>query len=220
MARVATGRASRRSPWRGASGEPALIAKALHARTFSLKQPDAVRGAQEASPSIWVRWPTSTTSAPTSRCWRSCRSHSPISRSATSRAVAERLPRCIALLDLPVGLALRSQLGFFRVLVEVVRGRYGEAIDRASEVHELFRRTRPARSRGLRVHTAPHHRSRPRRHHRARPAGSEQRIRDRLRTRAAAVQRRSCCSISVAATKRSRGSPIAAVRHPSVRSTT
>ena len=59
-------------------------------------------------------------------------------------AVADRLPRCIALLDLPVGLALRSQLGFFRVLVEVIRGRYGEAIDRASEVHELFRRTRPA----------------------------------------------------------------------------
>ena len=30
------------------------------------------------------------------------------------------------------------------MLVEVIRGRYGEAIDRASEVHELFRRTRPA----------------------------------------------------------------------------
>src|SRR6185295_19839959 len=55
-------------------------------------------------------------------------------------AVAARLPTCIALLDHPVGLALRSQVGYFRALVEVIRGRYGEAVARAAEVHELFRR--------------------------------------------------------------------------------
>ena len=65
-------------------------------------------------------------------------------------AVADRLPRCIALLDLPVGLALRSQLGFFRVSSKS----YGVGTARPSTERAGARAvsSHPScRSRGLRV---------------------------------------------------------------------
>ena len=124
-------------------GDPELVAKALHARTFSLKQPAAVAERRKVAVQLGALSDHHDLGADVTLLAELQIALADLALGDIP-AVAERLPRCIALLDLPVGLALRSQLGFFRVLVEVIRGRYGEAIDRASEVHELFRRTRPA----------------------------------------------------------------------------
>ena len=124
-------------------GDPGLVAKALHARTFSLKQPMAVEERKRVALELGALACEHDLGADVTLLAELQIALADLALGDIP-AVAARLPRCIALLDLPVGLALRSQLGFFRVLVEVIRGRYGEAIDRASEVHELFRRTRPA----------------------------------------------------------------------------
>ncbi len=124
-------------------GDPALLAKALHARTFSLKQPDAVPERKEVAVEIAALAEDDDLGADIALLGELQVALADLALGDLP-AVAERLPRCVALLDQPVGLALRSQVGYFRALVEVMRGRYGEAIARAGEVHELFRRTRPA----------------------------------------------------------------------------
>jgi hypothetical protein len=58
-------------------------------------------------------------------------------------AVEARLLRCVGMLDRPVGHALRSQVGFFRALFDVLRGRYTDAASHAEEAYEVFRRSRP-----------------------------------------------------------------------------
>jgi tetratricopeptide (TPR) repeat protein len=66
-------------------------------------------------------------------------------------AVEDRLPRCLGMLDRPVGQALRSQVSFFRALFEIQRGRYGAGVDHAAQAYEMFRRSRPAEAEVFRL---------------------------------------------------------------------
>ena len=123
-------------------GDPALLAKALHARTFSLKQPESVPERKQVAVEIAALADEHGLGADVALLGELQIALADLALGDIN-AVAARLPTCISLLDHPVGLALRSQVGYFRALVEVIRGRYGEAVARAAEVHELFRRTRP-----------------------------------------------------------------------------
>lgn len=58
---------------------------------------------------------------------------------------------CIAMLDRPVNQALRSQIGFFRALIETVRGNYDGADGRFEAAVEMFRRSRPTEADAYRL---------------------------------------------------------------------
>ena len=61
------------------------------------------------------------------------------------------LMSCVALLDRPVNQALRSQIGFFRALIEMIRGNYDGADGRFEAAIEMFRRGRPAEANAFRL---------------------------------------------------------------------
>ena len=169
-------------------GDPALLAKALHARTFSLKQPESVPERKQVAVEIAALADEHGLGPDVALLGELQIALADLALGDIN-AVAARLPTCIALLDHPVGLALRSQVGYFRALVEVIRGRYGEAVGARRRGARAVPEDATGRGRGVRVRTAAHDRPRPRRAAGRRPARTHDRRRDRVRTRTAALQR-------------------------------
>ena len=123
-------------------GEPALLARMLHAQTFALSNAETVPARRVAALELTEL----------------ARAHS---LGDDVRLMAEhqivmadyslgdlvasrtRLASYIAMLERPVNPALRSQIGFFRALMESNTGRYAESDAHFESALELFRKGRP-----------------------------------------------------------------------------
>ena len=130
-------------------GRPALVVRALHARTFTLKRPVDVE----------TRRAVALEMAELAEAERLgddlvLLAHLQIALADLALgdldSVEAGLSRCLALTDRPVE-ALRAQVTYFRSLVELIRGRYGPAVVHADEAHDLFARGRPAEAASIRV---------------------------------------------------------------------
>ncbi len=123
--------------------DPAILARALHARTFALKQPASVPDRKAVALEL-----VDVVAARSLGDDLALVAELQVALADFSlgdfAAVSARLPRCVALLDRPVGHALRSQLGFFRSQFDFVQGRHHDALRHGSDALDLFRLDRPA----------------------------------------------------------------------------
>jgi DNA-binding SARP family transcriptional activator len=121
--------------------DPAVLAGALHARTFALKRPAAVPARRAVALELL-------TVAEQAGLGHDLVLVAQLQVTQADfalgdfEAVEARLPHCLGLADRPVGQALRSQLGLFRALFGLARGRYTDAVRHAEESFEVFRRSR------------------------------------------------------------------------------
>ncbi|MCU1503360.1 MAG: regulatory protein LuxR, partial [Ilumatobacteraceae bacterium] len=131
-------------------GDPAVLARVLHARTFALKQPMSVPARREVAREI---------------AELAQRAHlgddivlvgelqTALADFALGdlRAADAGLQRCRTLLDRPVGQALRSQVAYFRAHLDIIRGRHPQARRHIDDAFEQTRRSRPAEAGVIRL---------------------------------------------------------------------
>ncbi|MDT3443389.1 BTAD domain-containing putative transcriptional regulator [Pseudofrankia sp. BMG5.37] len=122
-------------------GDPAVLAGALHARTFALKRPAAVPVRRRVALELLALAEQAALGDDLVLVAQLQVTQADFALGDFD-AVQAGLPRCLGLGDRPVGQALRGQLGFFRALFELARGRYSEAVRHAEEAFEVFRRGR------------------------------------------------------------------------------
>ncbi len=122
-------------------GDPAVLAGALHARTFALKRPAAVPVRRRVALELLALAEQAALGDDLVLVAQLQVTQADFALGDFD-AVQARLPRCLGLGDRPVGQALRGQLAFFRALFELARGRYSEAVRHAEEAFEVFRRGR------------------------------------------------------------------------------
>jgi hypothetical protein len=123
-------------------GDPAALARALHARTFALKAPAAVPARRAVAAELQQLGEREHFGADLLLVAELQLALADFAL-ADFAAVGRSIARCIPLLDRPVGDALRSQLGFFRSHVDFVQGRHEVALQRGQEALHLYGLERP-----------------------------------------------------------------------------
>lgn len=131
-------------------GDPTVVARALHARTFALKRASDVAERKAIALEMAAVAEANALGDDLVLVAHLQVALADLALGDVSAARA-RLPRCLGLGDRPVGHALRSQLLLFRAHLDIVQGRYAEGIPHADESFEHFRRSRPADAVGIRI---------------------------------------------------------------------
>lgn len=123
-------------------GEPAVLARVLHAQTFALKGADTVPERREAALELADLANAQSLGDDIHLLaeHQIAMADYSLGNLVSSR---ERLAGYIAMLGRPVNPALRSQIGFFRALMESNCGRYADSDAHFAEALELFRKGRP-----------------------------------------------------------------------------
>lgn len=122
--------------------DPAVLARALHAQSFTLKAPSDVRARRAGA----VELSALAVEHRLSDDIRLLAEHQIVLADyALGDLVAahDRLAPCVSMLARPVNQALRLQIGFFQSLLEVVGGRYEAASTHFDENLDLLRTCRP-----------------------------------------------------------------------------